>query len=82
MINVTKPLLQESAVALGLFDGIHLGHQKVLAAAVQCSKDGLLPCAFTFNASTFPKNMAENLNFCIQKNISKACLRILESKQC
>jgi len=74
MINVTKPLLQESAVALGLFDGIHLGHQKVLAAAVQCSKDGLLPCAFTFNASTFPKKHGRELEFLYTEEYKQSLL--------
>lgn len=63
MINVTKPLLQESAVALGLFDGVHLGHQRVLASAVQCRQEGLLPCAFTFDASAFPKKHGVELEF-------------------
>ena len=30
MINSTKPILTPTAIALGNFDGIHLGHQKVL----------------------------------------------------
>ena len=36
-----------SAVALGLFDGVHIGHRAVLAAAVACQADGLTPAAFT-----------------------------------
>lgn len=41
--------MQRTAVALGLFDGVHLGHRRVLEAAVQT---GLLPCAFTFTPGT------------------------------
>ncbi len=51
---VTKPLAQESAVALGVFDGVHLGHRRVLAAAASCKEQGLLPCAFTFDTATLP----------------------------
>lgn len=35
-----------SAVALGLFDGVHIGHRAVLAAAVACQADGLTPGCF------------------------------------
>lgn len=63
MINVTKPLLQESAAALGLFDGVHLGHRKVLDAAAKSSAEGLLPCAFTFNTETFPKKHGRPFEF-------------------
>lgn len=37
---------RKSAVALGLFDGIHLGHRAVLNIAVE---SGLVPSVFTFN---------------------------------
>ncbi len=41
-----------SAVALGLFDGVHLGHRRVLEAALQQKQNGLVPCAFTFRQET------------------------------
>ena len=37
---------QPTAVCLGFFDGVHLGHQAVLNAAVR--QDGLLPAVFSF----------------------------------
>jgi riboflavin kinase/FMN adenylyltransferase len=38
-----------TAVALGYFDGVHLGHRAVLSAAVQdAAAHGLIPAAFTF----------------------------------
>ncbi|MBQ8513915.1 MAG: riboflavin biosynthesis protein RibF [Ruminococcus sp.] len=52
---VTDPLCQESAVALGLFDGVHLGHRRVLAAAAGGREQGLVPCAFTFDTETLPR---------------------------
>lgn len=36
-----------SAVALGYFDGIHLGHQKVLGSAIAFAP-AMTPCVFTF----------------------------------
>jgi len=41
--------LQNTAVALGVFDGIHLGHMAVLRLAVdEARARGLAPCVFTF----------------------------------
>lgn len=38
----------KTAAALGLFDGVHLGHRAVLGAAAEMAGQGLVPCAFTF----------------------------------
>lgn len=39
-----------AAVALGTFDGVHLGHQALLAATKRAAEqNGLLSCAFTFD---------------------------------
>lgn len=40
-------LKQPSAVALGLFDGLHRGHRAVIQRAVSCAP-GLFPTVFTF----------------------------------
>lgn len=45
---------EKTAVALGYFDGLHLGHQVVIAAAV--AQQDLKPAVFTFNCdTTLPK---------------------------
>ncbi len=52
-INETK----KTAVALGYFDGIHLGHRQVIGKAVSCAKENnLKSCVFTF---TLPEKGAE-----------------------
>ncbi len=47
----TKPL----SLALGYFDGIHKGHQKVISQAVKLKSLGLTPSVFTFNQN--PKSI-------------------------
>ncbi|MCM1039464.1 MAG: bifunctional riboflavin kinase/FAD synthetase [Ruminococcus sp.] len=41
----------KSAVAMGKFDGIHLGHQKLLERITEQKKRGLLAAVFTFSPS-------------------------------
>ena len=38
-----------SAVALGIFDGVHLGHRAVIDAALKQRENGLRAAAFTFD---------------------------------
>ena len=40
--------MRKYAIALGLFDGVHLGHRAVLQAAAGQVQHGLCPAAFTF----------------------------------
>ena len=40
--------MPKTAAALGIFDGVHLGHRRVLRTAAGQKENGLMPCAFTF----------------------------------
>lgn len=42
------PSIGDSAVALGSFDGLHIGHKKVISSAVSGKKQGLVPTVLTF----------------------------------
>ena len=56
MIDVTYsvPIREKTAVALGYFDGLHLGHMGVIGAAL--AQHDLKPAVFTFNCdTTLPK---------------------------
>jgi len=54
-------LENNSAVTLGKFDGVHLGHQKLIAIVKEKAKElGLLACTFTFDSIP--------LSICPQKN--------------
>ena len=39
---------EERSVALGLFDGVHCGHQAVIRQALSCMEQGLRPAVFTY----------------------------------
>ena len=43
-----EKLTQPTAVALGHFDGVHIGHQLVISNAVKCKNQGLAPSVITF----------------------------------
>ena len=56
MIDITNggKAAEKTAVALGYFDGLHLGHVGVISAAM--AQPGLKPAVFTFNCdTTLPK---------------------------
>ena len=44
-------LNSDAAVAIGKFDGMHLGHRKLLEAVLEKKKQGLLACVLTFDPS-------------------------------
>ena len=53
-ITYGAPIRDKTAVALGYFDGLHLGHRAVIAAAAE--QRDLKPAVFTFNCdTTLPK---------------------------
>ena len=57
---------EKTAVALGNFDGIHMGHRKLIERAVDYSKEkGMKSAVFTF--SNHPKNVLAHK--CVVKNI-------------
>lgn len=61
---IKAPLSQESAVALGFFDGVHQGHRAVLRAAAECAaKQKRIPCAFTFSADSVPVKQGVPLTY-------------------
>lgn len=42
-------LYAESAVAIGKFDGVHVGHRRLLEEIIEQKKNGLQACVFTFD---------------------------------
>lgn len=51
VINHLQCMEQDTSVALGAFDGVHVGHQAVIGEAVNGVEVGLCPVVFTFDLS-------------------------------
>lgn len=57
IINFGDSIKEKSAVAIGTFDGVHLGHQKLLAKIREASYGkGLVPIAYTFSTHPIKEN--------------------------
>ncbi len=67
--------IQQTAVALGLFDGVHIGHQAVLQAAVACKKEGLLPAAFTMQTPSIRVKHDEPLRYLYPDAVKQRLLK-------
>ena len=47
--NTTDFILEkETAVAIGKFDGVHIGHRRLLEEILSCKRKGMAACVFTF----------------------------------
>ena len=50
--NTTEFYIEhDTAVAIGKFDGVHLGHRRLLDEIIQAKERGLAACVFTFDPS-------------------------------
>ncbi len=56
------PEQQNTAIALGFFDGLHRGHRSVIELAANERQNGLLPVCFTFSQS--PKSVLTGSQTC------------------
>lgn len=57
--EVETNLLESSSIALGVFDGVHLGHVKVIHNAIeQAKKCNTVSCVVTF--SNYPQDVLDN----------------------
>lgn len=51
-LTENERISEKTAVALGLFDGVHHGHRRVVSRAVKLSERGLAPAVFTFRTES------------------------------
>ena len=68
----TKPNIKNLAVALGYFDGVHLGHRKLLSVLIEEAKrNNLTPCVFSF---ADPPSKTKDTQIILYNNKDKAAL--------
>ena len=47
--EITENIFAPTAVTLGKFDGIHLGHRLLIQEAIAAEKEGMVSCVFSFD---------------------------------
>jgi riboflavin kinase/FMN adenylyltransferase len=76
VITENNRIIEKTAVVLGIFDGVHLGHRKIIETALEYCQGGLAPAVFTFQAEGIGRKHGKEFEF-IYTDRQKA--QILES---
>ena len=75
-INENNTISTETTIALGIFDGVHLGHREILNTAKMCSAEKNSFSVFTFEISTIKKKHGKPYEYIYTENQKN---RIFES---
>lgn len=51
------------AAALGIFDGVHLGHRRVMEITANTAENGFAPSVFTFRSDTLRRKQGRSLEY-------------------
>ena len=65
----SKKVNNRTAVALGIFDGVHMGHRAVICTAIGYKKQGLSSAVFTFNTQTVTTKSNGNIRHLVSDDI-------------
>lgn len=69
MTVITENSIAEpTAVALGIFDGVHAGHKLIIRKAVKCSEKGLVPAVFTFDVDSISQKHGKEYEYIFSEN--------------
>lgn len=66
---------KKRAVALGLFDGVHLGHRTVVAKAAAMAEKGFIPSVFTFDSGSMPVKQGRSIGYIYTDGYKEKLLR-------
>lgn len=65
------------AVALGLFDGVHLGHREVIGYPVKHEKSGFIPSVFTFGSNSLSEKQGRKIEYIYTDSQKKRLIEAL-----
>lgn len=75
-------ITEKTAVALGLFDGVHLGHRKIIEFAKRFEKSGFVPAVFTFKNATVTEKQGRKQEYIYTDCQKNTVLEKLGMKYC
>lgn len=84
MTVITKNdcISEKTAVALGLFDGVHLGHREVIKFSTGFERSGFVPAVFTFKSFTVTEKQGRKQEYIYTDCQKNAILEDLGIKYC
>ncbi len=65
------------AVALGLFDGMHTGHRKIVNLVLSWGSQGLIPSVFTIKSDTVEKKNGESFEYIYTEDYKERLIKDL-----
>ncbi len=68
--SIAKP----TAVALGIFDGVHDGHKLIISKTVRCCENGLVPAVFTFNVESIAQKHGKEYEYIFSESYKRKIL--------
>ncbi len=75
-------LTEKTAVALGIFDGVHLGHRKIIEFAKHFEKSGFVPTVFTFANVTVAQKQGRKQEYIYTDRQKESILEKLGMQYC
>lgn len=75
--NSSNTFSGKTAVALGIFDGVHKGHREIISAALKYKSRNLSPAVFTFNVESVVSKHGRSYEFIYSEAQKKEILQSL-----
>lgn len=82
VITENDCITEKTAVALGLFDGVHLGHRKIIEFSKRFEKSGFVPAVFTFKNATVTEKQGRKQEYIYTDRQKNAILEKLGMQYC
>ena len=80
MLSQNENTDENTAVALGIFDGVHIGHREIISRTIALSEGKTAPCVFTFRTESVGKKHGKNYEFIYPDSRKNSILETLGIK--